>query len=207
MGACNCPLPTAIETIPTNDCPFDIRQVQKFIFQRAGYVWDTAGGVPTDISTSADWTTLVGATDDTKVAVTPFVGGNPIITAGDVISEGGGDNSTLNGVELVTGTNPSLCTSDFKSISPEQETALKTLMCEDLVVYLVTQDDKLLALDNDVATQSVGIPISAFFFSDRDNQGFATKDTNKMQFSLKAGWSEKLKFVVPESGFSFLTGV
>lgn len=190
MNGCDCPNPTAIETIPVADCPFDIKQIQKIVFQRNGYIF-TADAIKTEGS----WNTLKTATDGTKVTSTPLIGGNPLITPGGAITEGGGDNSTLNGEEDVTGSNPSLFTADFKSITPGQEKAIKKLMCEkNLQVYFITEENKILCTQEYLTANDShkGFPISAFYFSDRDNQGFGKKDMNKMRFSIKAGWSENI---------------
>ena len=190
MNGCNCPNPTALTEIPNADCPFDIKQIQKIVFQRGGneFVTDT-------IKVLATWTALKTATDGTKVVVSPFVGGNPLITPGGAITEGGGDNSTLNGEETVTGSNPSLFTCDFKSMTPAQEEAIKKLICEkNLQVYCITEENKILATQEGLTAldSHKGFPISAFYLGDRDNQGFGKQDIHKMRFSLKAGWSEKI---------------
>lgn len=190
MNGCNCPNPTALTEIPSADCPFDIKQIQKVVFQRGGNV------IVTDtIKVLATWTALKTATDSTKVVVSPFIGGNPLITPGGAITEGGGDNSTLNGEETVTGSNPSLFTCDFKSITPAQEEAIKNLVCEkNLQVYFITEENKILCTQEGLTANDShkGLPISAFYLGDRDNQGFGKHDMHKMRFSLKAGWSEKI---------------
>src|SRR6056300_1371793 len=99
LNSCSCPLPTAIGDITPNSCPDNFGQIQKVIFQRRGFVFD--GTVGKDITLLADWQALQVAVDDTKVQVSPFTY-NAIITAGESITNGGGDNTTLNGeVELV----------------------------------------------------------------------------------------------------------
>jgi len=202
MRGCDCPNSDAIDTIPIADCPFDIKQVQKVVFQRNGHVF-TADA----IKLIATWNALKTASDSTKITSTPFIGGNPLITPGGAITEGGGDNSTLNGEEDVTGSNPSLFTCDFKSISPAQEKAIKKLMCEkNMQVYFITEENVIIANQEDLAEADShkGFPISAFYFSDRDNQGFGKKDINKMRFSIKAGWSENI-VKVKATDFSPLT--
>lgn len=190
MYACDCPQPTALTEIPASDCPFDLRQVQKVVFQRIGNKFDAVN----DIQLQATWDALKTAIDSTKVVVSPFVGGNPLITPGGAITEGGGDNSTLNGEETVTGSNPSLFTADFKSLTPEQEVALKKLICEKrLQVYFLNEENKIIVNTEGMgAGEYTGFPISAYYFGDRDNQGFGKQDMHKMRFSLKAGWSENI---------------
>ena len=202
MGKCNCPNPAKLEAVPANDCEFHLGQIQKIGVQRRGYQWDTTSGAPTDPSVKADWDVLLTASDDTKVVFTPLIGGDPIIDPGEAITEGGGDNSTLNGVEEVTGTNPASFSAMFKGISPDQEKAMKTWMCEKyLNVYFVTENNVIIVkkITNDVKE---GIQIQSFFVGDRSNQGFATKDTNQISFQLVAGWSEDIEIIEPQAGFN-----
>jgi len=202
MGKCNCPLPGELTTIPPSNCPVDFKQIQKFGFRRRGNIWDAT--LNNDIKESAGWALFLAAADSTKIVITPFIGGDPAIAAGDAITEGGGDNSTLNGVELITGTNPSTLTARFDSLSPAQEAAVKTLMCENLLeVFLINSDDNIIADTTSTPTENVGIPIQSFFFSDRGNDGFGSKDSFSMSFQLAAGWSETVEIVVPN--FSPLT--
>jgi hypothetical protein len=191
---CNCPNPTAYSVIPTNNCPVDIKQIQRILFQRQGYVW-TDG--TTNIVDLADWNTLKAAADATKVVVSPLVSGDPVITAGEAVTEGGGDNSTLNGVTLITGTNPSQFEVRFDSLTAAQEVALKQFMCyTDNGVYFVNEAGKIIS-KNLSATTHTSIPIQSYFFSDRTNEGFGTNDSFMMSFMLKKGWSETMEIITP----------
>ena len=190
---CNCPKNTALTEIPQQDCPFNLRQIQRYIFQRGGYLFDVAGTPPSDIQLLADWQALKTVMDDTKVVITPLIGADPVIESGDAITNGGGDNSTLNGVEENEGTNPASASAMFKSISPEIEKAMKNLICEtDLVVYFVLQGGRIAAKKIEGSDQYTGFTAQSFFFSDRGNQGFGTKDLNTMTFQMPAGWSEDI---------------
>lgn len=204
MANCKCPKTTALTEIPTQECTVDLEQLQKFGFQRGGYMWDSTlvtPEIPTDITKKADWLTLKTATNDTKIVFTPLIGGDPIITAGEPILNGGGDNSTLNGVEELLGTNPSTFTGLFKSLSSAVKTALVELECEtDLVVYPINQNGKIIALE--VAEgQYTGFPVQGFHITDRTNNGFGTKDTFAVRFTLPARWDAKLVILDPEAGF------
>ena len=112
LNSCSCPLPTAIGDITPNTCPDNFGQIQKVIFQRRGFVFD--GTVGKDITLLADWQALQVAADDTKIQVSPFAY-NSIITAGESITNGGGDNTTLNGEVELVGVNPSVYTAEFRS--------------------------------------------------------------------------------------------
>lgn len=194
---CNCPAPTALTEITAENCGVDLKQIQRVALQRLGFKFDAAATTPTVPTALADWQALLTASDDTKVVVTPLIGGEPTIDAGDAITNGGGDNSTLNGVEEVEGVNPSLFSCIFKSLSPATEKAMKALMCEkQLNVYLFLQGGRI-ALLKIVEGEHTGFVARSIFISDRNNAGYGTKDTHDFRFSLVEGWSEDLEIITP----------
>jgi hypothetical protein len=205
---CQCPDDGILEEIPVSDCPFDLKQIQRLAFATQGKViWDSATGggtgtgVPVttaQVDTLADWQARRTAIDDTKIVVTPLIGGDPVITAGEAITTGGGDNSTLNGVVEVSGASPSTFTAMFKSLTPAQETALKGIGCKATEVYFFTEGGKIVCEKIGATTERKGFNVQAFFLSDRNNTGFGTKDTFSLSFSLAKGWSEKIDLVTPD---------
>lgn len=197
---CDCPLAAEIPTIPVDDCPVDVGQIQKIILQRRGYSFNPEGGV-NDITLGATWTALLAATDSTKIQLTPFTE-SFVITAGEAITIGGGGNDTLNGVEKVTGVNPSAANGHFASIPQHIAQELKKFMCyKDLVAYYVNEEDKIIAKNvtqGGAATDEIqGFPVQSLFISDLDNQGFGTNDKNMLSFKLKKGWSDGLEKFTP----------
>lgn len=199
MDACSCPLPVSLTAIDALDCGIDLGQIQKLGFQRQGFTFDAAATPPQDILELSTWQALLVATDDTKVVVTPFIGGDPIITPGDAITNGGGDNSTLNGVEEVEGKNPSVFTAFFKSLTPAIQKQIATLECEkSLTVYLFLQGGKIGVFQITAGPDTFrGFEAKSFVILDRANNGFGTKDTNSISFSLPAGWSANLQVITP----------
>lgn len=205
---CNCPDDGILNEIPNENCPIDLNQIQRLAFATQGKViWDSAtgggtgNGVPqlnSQVDTLADWQALRTATDSTKIVVTPLIGGDPVITAGDAITQGGGDNTTFNGVAEVTGTNPSKFSCTYKSISPATEKALKELMCKSTEVYLFLEGGKIACqkIDNGGVNHK-GLNVQSLFVSDRNNEGYGTKDKNTLSFELASGWSEDLVIVKP----------
>lgn len=198
---CNCPAPTALTEIGLITCGVDMQQIQRMAFQRIGSTFD---GVTEDILELADWQAFMSAVDDTKIVVTPLIGGDPVIEAGEAITNGGGDNSTLNGVEEVEGINPSDFSCIFKSLPSTVEKAMKALICEpNLRVYFFLQGGKI-AVQEVSAPEYEGFLLSGQpFISDRNNAGYGTKDTVSMSFSLAEGWSDDL--VIIEPNFNPLT--
>jgi hypothetical protein len=191
---CDCPLPTAISDLTASSCPDNFGQIQKVIVQRLGDTFDGTAG--NDITVLADWQTRQTAIDDTKAVVTPFVY-EATITAGESITNGGGDNSTLGGEVELVGVNPTVFASMFKGLTSAQIAELQTLNCETaLSVYFITQDQKIIA--REVTTGSfTGFPVSSFFAGDKTNTGFATKDANAFSFNMEACWSSAYAVTVP----------
>ena len=191
---CLCPLPAALSDIPTDDCPTNFGQIQKIAIQRKGLGFDGLAG--NDILLLADWQTRTAAIDDTKIIVSPFVY-EATITAGEAITNGGGDNSTLNGETELVGVNVSTFEGMFKESSAEVIAALQALRCErNLVVYLFTEFKKIIALEiTDPAYQGIGA--TSFFVGDKSNTGFASKDSAAVTFNIPCNWSASAKILTP----------
>lgn len=192
MG-CNCVCPNSeLTSIDETVCYFNIKQIQKVFFQRSGQ--------PPILSPDllATWQTLIDATDDTKVIMSPYIGGEPTITAGELIAIGG-DNTTKNGIELISGTKPTTFICKFRDLTPEQEITFKLLMCEkNIAVSFVNQDGRIFYLNSGF------IPIFGFSFSDRGNNGRSSRDYFTLKFQMVACWSANLK-VVRTTNFNPLT--
>lgn len=193
---CSCPLPSAIGNITTQTCPENFGQIQKIIFQRSGFTFDGTAGK--DITLLADWQTLKTATDGTKAQVTPFIYA-PTITAGDSITNGGGDNSTLNGVAELVGVNSSAFEGLFKGLNATAISELVAYACEnDLVAYFINKSQKIICAETTLASAVyTGIGIQELFIGDKSNLGLATKDENKISFAIPDGWSKTVKVITP----------
>lgn len=194
---CNCPAPSALTEIVAENCGVDLKQIQRLGFQRVGDLFDAGATPATDILNLSVWQAKMTATDNTKIVVTPIIGGDPVIEAGEAITNGGGDNSTMNGVEEIEGVNPSSFSCVFKSLPSTTEKAMKKLMCEkNLVVYLFLQGGRIAVVK--VSTdQKKGFPIQSVFVSDRSNAGYGSKDMVNMSFQLSEGWSDDLEIIKP----------
>lgn len=209
---CDCPPSTKMEAIPATTCKTNIGQIQRFFIVRAGQViWDTgtpANNIPATIASDAleditGWNTLFTAVDDTFVAKTPLVGGDSAITAGTPITNGGGDNTTLNGETQYNGVNPAEFVTRFDSLSSEQIAAFRKIMCEPSIeVYLVNNAGKVFGWKNgDLVT---GIVVTNFFLGTKTNAGFGTRDASQLTFQLPANYDEYLYSFEP-SGWKALT--
>ena len=195
FSTCDCPLSTAIQTIATSECQEHFGQIQRVILQRRGNDFDGTAG--NDITVLADWQTRIAAADDTKAQPTPlFVNG--IITPGDKITNGGGDNSTLNGEIELTGINQSIFSGEFKGLTAAQIDSLSAYFCENkLQAYFVTGGGKIIAKATAGVAPFSGFDASSFAILDKSNQGFGTKDINTFDFNIEQGWSCVYSIITP----------
>lgn len=190
---CTCPESSSLIEIVAELCGINLKQIQRLAVQRTQA---TPSFTPTTILTLSVWQALQAATDETKIVVTPLIGGDPVIEPGEAITNGGGDNSTLNGIEEFLGVNPSKFSCLFKSLTVAIENAMKALRCEtSLTVYFILEGGRIACAT--VGLTAYGFSIQSFFISDRGNAGFGTKDTFKCSFSLPEGWSETLAIYKP----------
>ena len=208
--SCNCPLPTALTTISEDVCPFNMNQISRFFITRASNATFplTVGNLATDDpSLAAFWSAFTAntVTDDTKVVLTPVVGGDPVIAGGEVLRSGGNDNSTFNGQEETNGTGASAFTCVYKQLTPAQARTMKELECETLKVFMVNNEGKIFGISKDAGVTFDGIAISAQGLGDRNNNGFNSKDTHAFSFSLPPRWDDYLYEVTPEAAFNPLT--
>jgi len=215
--ACNCPLPTALTAIDATVCPEELGQIQRVWFVRAGNVqWDTVDPTATGKTlpatiqpnlptVSAGWTTLKAAADDTKVVFAPLFGGDITITPGDAITQGGNDNSTLNGQTYFVAFPDSTFSARFDQLTKDQTSQLKELICENLEVYFINEDGDIIGQrDPSDADLFKGIPVTNVALQSRNVQGFATRDSNILTFQLDADWDTYFEKQTP-TDFNALT--
>lgn len=189
-----CPLPEAIGDIDANNCQNHFGQIVRVVFQRLGtpFADDTA------IGTLATWTPLLAAVDATKVQPTPLFE-NFVIPGGEAITEGGDDNSTLFGQQIVVGKGMVVPTGNFRGLSTAVKKQLDAYIAEASVygnvgVYMVNEHSQFIA-NNLTGTELSPFPITSWFIGDVDNQGFNTHNKNSFLWNFKGGWSDNYKIV------------
>ena len=213
-----CPLDPSLTDIPASACPENIGQIQRYWFVRKGQViWDVvtpANNLPTapstpdisglDITLAAGWNLLFTATNEFKVVKSPLIGGDSTLTAGTTITQGGGDNSTLNGETLVNGINPTDGSARFDSLTGAQIAAFRTLACEGngLEVYLISQEGKIWG--SKVGDLVTGFDATNVVLGSMSNAGFGTRDSNVLTFQLAFDWDET-KYAITPADFNALT--
>lgn len=210
---CDCPPPTELDTIPDLTCGIDLNQVQRvFLIRTGGASWDRvtptnnfpatiSGDAPEDVT---GWNTLLTETGVSKLIKTPL-GPEGNISDGGAITNGGGDNTTLNGEVQYNGTNPALFSIRYDSLTKEIIAAMRKLQCEkQLSVYLANNVGKLIGKQDIGSDVFTAIPVTNFYVGTKVNNGFTTRDANFVTFQLAANYDESLEFIEP-NGWNPLT--
>ena len=191
-----CPAASTVPTIPAETCAQNFGQRQKFIFQRLrdGH-GDRIPITDVDAAKISTWIALKAAQDDTKIAVTPFIE-NPADDGGDARTYGGG-NETLNGIEMVVGSNPINVTCRLNGKKQDIIAALKLLECEalsnNLGVYAINEKGQIEGIHE--GRDWYPAPIQKFFVSDKKHGDFDGPDYNDMSFSYAPGYSDNLDVI------------
>ncbi len=202
MFTCQCPLGASLPTIPNSGCGETFGQIQKIIFQRLTKADGSKNSFTTtnDIKKLASWSTLLTATDGTKVVVSPYVQA-PANEAGAPITFGGG-NETLGGVEEIIGREPSVFTAVMRKIPQNVIKAMKDLQCEswgdNLGVYLVDDSGRIEGIAGSTTGTYYPIPIRSLFIGDKSHGGYEAPDSNNIQFAFLPNYSDDLAIVTPE---------
>lgn len=199
---CTCPLGAEIADVVKVTCPEIVGQVHKLVFQRK-YSTGTTLNKFTIASANpnllASWSTLLAASDGTKVTSSPLIDG-PEMEPGGPKTYGGG-NQTRGGVEIITGRDPSVFRCNFLNVSQQTIKALKQYFCEEMAVYFVNENGQIIGLadDNGTPLEFYPIPIAtySFFLGDKKFGGFEEPDMNILEFKLYPNWSNELYIVDP----------
>lgn len=204
MSICKCPANTALPDVPVAKCAESFGQIQKVAFQRLTNAAGTKNKfekTSSDITKLASWTSLLTASDGTKVVVSPYIQA-PATEAGDPITFGGG-NDTLGGVEEIIGRNPTTFTAVIRKMPQDIIKALKEMQCEswngDLGIFLFDENGAIGAIaDEKTEGTYYPIPIRSLFVGDKVFGGLEAPDSNNIQWSFAPNYSDNLKLVAPE---------
>lgn len=208
MARCTCPNTSALPTVPTTNCEFNLGQVQKIMIVKPNKViWDAintggtgTGGVPVVdavMTDKADWQLRFAAADDTKIVLLPTItsttiaGGEPNIT-------GQGDNSTINGMGELVGYAPSVLAGEFKGLTSEQIAAIRSIGCNtELEVYFITDQKQIIGAKTGNGVTTKGILARLFALGGTTTEGWQAKNINTFSISMEAGWDENLAVASP----------
>ena len=209
MALCTCPLGAEISDVYLNDCPEDLGQIQKVLFQRVF----ASAGVKNSLTIGtnnpnvlATWTTLLASATATKVVQSPFLS-NPVTEVGAPRTYGGG-NATIGGIEEIVGREPTTFTAQFLRTNQRTIQDIKKMQCEVLGVYLINEFGQIIGISDDIVTPTIfyPIPIRSLFISDKHLGGIEDPDMNNFQFTVLPNWSDDIHIVTP-TNFDALTAL
>lgn len=197
---CACPVGEEITNLTVSDCPFDIGQVQKIIFQRVYSTGSTRNSMTvSDAALKATWTTLFAANNGTKTSITPFIE-EPITEGGDARTFGGG-NTTVGGITRNVGKNPTSFSCMLRSIQSVLLEQLQDYQCENIGIYFITENGRIIGTTNSNTSSTTLYPIpiarGTMFVGDRKLGGLEEPDSVPLNWSFYPNWSLKLKEITP----------
>lgn len=200
-----CPPPTALATIPAQTCPERFDQIVKFFYQRKQA---TPSFTTTTLLVQATWTPLLTAVDSTKVVKSPLIP-NVVIPPGEVLKEGGNDNTTINGIPKLSGRGFIPCTAQLQDTEAAVREAIRALAGEsalipgftNLWVYMVNRFGQIICGKD--GTDCPGIDIYNLMAGDTGTEGLNKNNINNLTWDLAPGWSDNVAVFTPS--FNILT--
>lgn len=207
MANCGCPIGAHIADLEIDECKESLGQLQKVFFQRR---YKTAGTLNTidDPTKKASWSTLLSASDGTKVTVSPYIQ-NPSTEPGASRTFGSG-NQVLGGVPIVLGREATAFTGTIYQESQKVIAQMKNYECEDIALWLIDENGNIGCLvdDLDEPTKYMPIPVRSFFVGDKSLGGYEEPDSNSISWSFLPNWSDKFYIVKRETlDFNPLTDI
>jgi hypothetical protein len=190
----NCPPAAKLSDVSIEDCPFTVGQTQKVLFQRL-FVSPGVKNSVTTPATLASWTPLLTASDNTRVVPSPYIQ-SPENEPGAARKYGGG-NTTLGGVEIIVGREPTNFTAQILSTKQGTIKQLKTYQGENVGVYLVDEFGRIAGLKLDETATVYPIPIRAFFVSDLKLGQLESPEMNSVEWQFNPNWSDNLTISTP----------
>lgn len=194
-----CPPPESLTAIPTQACPERFDQIVRFGFQRKQA---TPSFTPTTILLEATWTALMAETDDTKLVLSPLIP-NVVIPPGEVLKEGGNDNTTINGIPKLAGRGFAAVTAQLQDVEMAVRAALRALASEsalqpgftNLWMYMFNRYGQIIAALE--STTNPGIDVYNVMVGDTGTEGLNKSNVNNLSFDLAPGWSDNVVLYKP----------
>lgn len=193
-----CPAGAEIGTIILDDCPSNVGQIQKFVFQRIYSSGSTRNKLTAaNAPLLANWTPNFSASNGTKMQVSPFISA-PENELGAAITYGGG-NDTVNGELITMGFESSKFTGKLLSAHAKTAESLKALQGEKMGIWIINEHGRIWADSDDATTPTEYYPVyvTDFNISDRKLGGRLEPDYYMISFNLPPNWADKLNEIIP----------
>jgi len=189
-----CPPGTYLGGIAPTDCPIKWDQTQKLVLGRK-----SAGRFPNAgaFVSESHWQTLLNALNDSRLVITPYLS-NLVIPPSEVLSTGGNDNTTINGVREVTGVGFVTVTAMLKNVSAETANELRLIGTEsmiqpgvsNIVGYFLQTSNAVVWNKTESGVAYDGFEIFNLVVTDLGNEGLNSNTNYNVSFDLMGGWSQ-----------------
>ncbi len=189
-----CPPGPYLGGIAPTTCPMKWDQTQKLALGRK-----SAGRFPNAgaFISEAHWQALFNAINDSRLVITPYLS-NLVIPPSEVLSTGGNDNTTIDGVREITGVGFVTVTAMLKNVSAETANELRLIGTESMIqpgvsniVGYFLQTSNAVVWDKTVSLEAYeGFEIFNFVVTDLGNEGLNSNTTINVSFDMKGGWSQ-----------------
>lgn len=186
-----CPLPAEQDDIGNQSCQIHLGQIVRLIFQRtAGTPVVISAGTPFSLA-EAEVDLKLAAVNDDKIQFSP-VCENVVIPATEPIYEGGDDNTTLFGQQILVGRSNITVSGRFRGLDPVVRQTMLGLISESsnfngLGVFLVDEFNRIWGHPETVNLRP--IPINSFFLGDPGSEGYNTHTFTQFSFNFIPEWS------------------
>ena len=196
----NLPLPTVLPAITANGVGLKITQVGALAFQLAGTPFTSLS----DIQTKTVWDALIGATDNTKIVMSPIMS-NTKIMEGKVLETGIDSNATFQGIPEYFGTGIAKIQGEFHGLDAATIESLRAYTSlsqlnnpgqANLCAYLINEFGQIIC-DTDGSTYWAPIVLRSFGLENRGTEGHAANDIVKWQAYLDPSWDSNVIAVIP----------
>lgn len=189
MLTTNCPLSGTLGAVSESVCPQDMGQIVKVAFQLKQTPKSFTAAT---IKLLATWTPLLAANDASKIVISPVLNDFKI-SKSEILTEGGNDNTTVNGMPQINGLGPAKATALLKSIQDACKQALQALFpysqiqpgITNLIGWFINSQNQIIS-----GADGAGFDIFGLAIGDPGTEGYAKHDESDFQFSLKPGWSD-----------------
>ena len=189
-----CPPGPYLGGIAPTTCPIKWDQTQKLALGRKSTNRFPNAGA---FISQAHWQALLNALTDARLVITPYLS-NLVIPASEVLSTGGNDNTTIDGVREITGVGFVTVTAQLKNVSAETANELRLIGSEsmlspgvsNLVGYFLQTDNAVVYDKRATLVAFEGFDIYNFVVTDLGNEGLNANTVVNISFDLKGGWSQ-----------------
>ena len=190
----NCPVGPYLGAIAPTDCPIKWDQTQKMVFGRKDATrFPNAGS----FVSQAHWQSLFNVLSDARLVITPYVS-SLVVPATEVLTTGGNDNTTIDGVPEVTGVGFATVSMVLKNISAETANEIRLLGTETMIMPGVTNIEGYFLQTSDAVVYNKTATLAAYrgfdiynlVITDIGNEGLNSNTMYNLTFNVKGGWSQ-----------------